>query len=775
VASFAPGERFVDEPVLRELARLTIRPDRHAMVYLSDAVQQFNEQQRQDKIGREQPLLADDEVIAAIRAADLHEVKQELSDEEFDQFQAIAEMRLLPGCWALEKQTQLAAADGALWSVWTVGLTLNRVDGTEFSYTIRNRTLTYDPARIQREAVAQEAAPDWGPLGELVAEFNREERPAEHGQPPRTADEVIACLERFLRQDHPRKEQHFSMASLNTLITMDRERKVPPKAERDLLQLSSRNTSHLRYWSVVLKYFVGGRLFAIPIRHKYISSSPIERIPDDEIAWGPAVDDGLQVGVHVMPEKTSPVPGTRYTATFYFRNLTSSSTIAPVSPIAFQLDARSATGDEQDVTQTLNTFPAPTAETATMKVSERRERWGAIFILTTTNRDSFDTSTLSSSLPLDRASPIAAVHCNSMQPVRLRFRIRDCRVPMGHTHASESDLVTGAVSLVFGEAEAAPSSETHSATKPVEQQRLPDYVSKALHWLPTDTETLLVATDFSLTNDPRPPSDIVHIARMLAVGPLPAPWREFLSNKRVAWVVQGGRNFDELSAFGGVRREGASVIRLEHELSQEESQQLHNNLRDAADDVRSISENQVFVFPADRDQMAPSVKLKSWQGEFVVLLDNRTLIAASSDAYLEQILERVNSASDDRALPDHLPEWKHLNFSADAWLLRHLPAKNEQIEGIQPGRNRQFYGLVWMANISVEQPFRAVYLPMPEHHVDTVGDEMWAGPGGAATLEAHVFSRSVTRLPDGAMVLSLEENPPGTVMLYLHYSQGLWR
>ncbi len=447
-----PHKRLVDEPLLRDLARLASRPDRHAQVFLSDAIQQFNEQQRQRKVGRELPLLTDDEVIAAIRAADFRVVKQELSEAEFQQFQAIAEMRLLPGNWTLEKQTQLASEDGALWSVWIVGLRLNRVDGTETTYAIRDRSLRYDPSDIQHESLTQEAEADWTSLAELVAEFNRKEEPAKHGQPPLTVDESIASMQRFLRQDHFREKQHFPPAVLDVLATMAREKKVPPGTQLDLHQRSSRNTSHLHYWKIVLRCFVGERLFAINIRNRYIDSSPMERIPDDEIAWGPAATDGLQVGVHVVPEKTSPVPGTRYTTTFYFRNLTASSTIAPVSPIGFELDARSATGERLDVTQRQDTLPTPTVDTPTMNVSDRRERWGASFIVTTTKRDDLDTSKLGSFSPSDRASPIAVVHAQPEQPVRLRFRIHDCRVPTGHTHPYVSHLVTGAISLVGGSA-----------------------------------------------------------------------------------------------------------------------------------------------------------------------------------------------------------------------------------------------------------------------------------------------------------------------------------
>ena len=97
------------------------------------------------------------------------------------------------------------------------------------------------------------------------------------------------------------------------------------------------------------------------------------------------------------------------------------------------------------------------------------------------------------------------------------------------------------------------------------------------------------------------------------------------------------------------------------------------------------------------------VKLKPWQAEFVVLVDSRTLITASSDAYLEQILKGMKADPEGRALPANLPEWKYVDPSVKAWLLRRLPERNEQIQGMWPGRDRQFRGLVWMADPRAER------------------------------------------------------------------------
>jgi len=334
-----------------------------------------------------------------------------------------------------------------------------------------------------------------------------------------------------------------------------------------------------------------------------------------------------------------------------------------------------------------------------------------------------------------------------------------------------------------------------------------DYVSMVLRWLPTDTETLIVAKDFTLPDYPRRRSNkhvgFAHVGRSLAVGPRPEPLKEGLANQRVRWAIHGGRNFDVVSAFGTVRQEGASIIRLEAELPEEKIQDLRNRLRSVATDVRSLSQHEVYVFPPNRDEMESWVKLKPWQGKYVVLPDRRTLITASSDAYLKQVLDRMIGAPRDRALPPDLSEWKHVDLTAKAWLLRHLPESSEQGGRLRRGANRKLRGLVWMTETGDKQTFRAVYLPMPGQRVDDIAREPWTMPNKKDEMEIPeelAFLLKYETSPDGTVTFGFAQ--PGdttldadrlrelkeqleksnarfrllfTLPLYLHSSQGIWR
>jgi hypothetical protein len=47
-------------------------------------------------------------------------------------------------------------------------------------------------------------------------------------------------------------------------------------------------------------------------------------------------------------------------------------------------------------------------------------------------------------------------------------------------------------------------------------------------------------------------------------------------------------------------------------------------------------------------------------------------VAATNEDYLREVLARINGKTGTQALPDALPEWKHVNIQARFWALRHF-------------------------------------------------------------------------------------------------------
>jgi len=275
-----------------------------------------------------------------------------------------------------------------------------------------------------------------------------------------------------------------------------------------------------------------------------------------------------------------------------------------------------------------------------------------------------------------------------------------------------------------------------------------------LRWLPVDTETLVVAKEFRLPDarlQAHNSLKAVRMGRVLAVSPLPDPIKDSLSGQRVRWAVHGGRDYKVVSAFGSLRYEGASLIRFEDELSEEKLQDLHEQLRKAANDVRSVSDHDVYVFPPERGQEG---KPEPWQGQYVAILNSDTMVTATSDAYLSQFLTRMATEPRDSALSADLPEWKYLDANADAWLLRHLPDQNDKIRRLLPDSERRLSGLVWKAYTEDGKPFRAVYLPLPGKNVEDVARAPWIKPNEKEIPEGLAGLLDFTTDPDGAVTMT---------------------
>jgi hypothetical protein len=209
---------------------------------------------------------------------------------------------------------------------------------------------------------------------------------------------------------------------------------------------------------------------------------------------------------------------------------------------------------------------------------------------------------------------------------------------------------------------------------------------------------------------------------------------------------------------------------------------------------------EVFVFEPDRSGMEPWYEVKPWQGQYVVLLDRHTIITATSDAYLAEVLSNIDKKPARQALAGDLPEWKHVDPSADAWLLRHLPAKSARAD-LSSGPQR-LRGLVWMVRGDKSPQYQAIYLPMPGQQVDDVARRPWLKPDETEIPEELAAILDFQTASDGtvtftfpipgegldkterkrrrALVENLNDSPVKFrlmvfSMFHLHRTQGIWR
>ena len=130
--------------------------DKSEASQLSTAIKAFNQRHLNDPIGKNQPLLSEAEVIAAIVGWASKRDDLPVTNAEFDELQTIAVTGTLPPKAEIEVLTSFQPNDELQFDAWSVRLRLQRGEGGgSYAYTIRNRWL--------RVKALKERKISWGP------------------------------------------------------------------------------------------------------------------------------------------------------------------------------------------------------------------------------------------------------------------------------------------------------------------------------------------------------------------------------------------------------------------------------------------------------------------------------------------------------------------------------------------------------------------------------------------------------------------------------------
>lgn len=210
---------------------------------------------------------------------------------------------------------------------------------------------------------------------------------------------------------------------------------------------------------------------------------------------------------------------------------------------------------------------------------------------------------------------------------------------------------------------------------------IPDSISderrRLFAWLPDDTETFVAAKNLTPTREEA--ASASWLSRQLWIlEPVPDELIELTLNRRLRWAVIGGRNYDVVSSFGTLRFEGASILVFEQPI-ENLTQEIQNRIQADQLTKRNIAGHDVFVLPVSRVGRESYVEDLPWEGQFVVPIDNQTIVAASSEPYLRQVLARMKEAKQtEAAAPDEAPEyWKFIDPNADLLMIRVVPQSVE--------------------------------------------------------------------------------------------------
>ena len=210
-------------------------------------------------------------------------------------------------------------------------------------------------------------------------------------------------------------------------------------------------------------------------------------------------------------------------------------------------------------------------------------------------------------------------------------------------------------------------------------------LEQVLWWLPEDTETVsVVRGPFKVaapleSSEGISPADYVGPAlRQMALGGLGsikegAFLKQFIGCT-VSLCVEGSRRFRPPTGFGGMRFEGCSITILKQDFTERTT--LLNQMARQAKRFHNLEGHRVVEFEEKLEE-------DIWKF-FVAMPAPTVLLSATDQAFLTEVMSRMHKKALNRALPEALFEWKHVNTSAKFWSLRHYDKTQAQDDPTSP-------------------------------------------------------------------------------------------
>jgi hypothetical protein len=208
-------------------------------------------------------------------------------------------------------------------------------------------------------------------------------------------------------------------------------------------------------------------------------------------------------------------------------------------------------------------------------------------------------------------------------------------------------------------------------------------VDQALLWLPANTETLIVSQGpFELkpaepadqkVGQPQPLDKALQLLPCGLATQQESNSLKSLKGLTVDFVLEGARGFRSPKGLGMMPYDGCHITVFKNDLK---------TARDSFIDALK-SENPGEEQVAGQKTYVIKAKLEEDAWKFYLTIPRPNVILVATDrAYLEEVLKRMamKEKPTDRAFPDNLPEWKHVDRKAKFWGMRHydkLNAKND--------------------------------------------------------------------------------------------------
>ncbi|MGA9671067.1 MAG: hypothetical protein WBQ94_17790 [Terracidiphilus sp.] len=197
-------------------------------------------------------------------------------------------------------------------------------------------------------------------------------------------------------------------------------------------------------------------------------------------------------------------------------------------------------------------------------------------------------------------------------------------------------------------------------------------IGQILSWLPKDTESVNAAIGpllmpkmskdsngtMSIEKSAHEVMDTFKQNSLSLLLPLTEDFKE----EPIVASIEGSRNFRPPTGLGMMRFQGSAVAVFAGDVTARANSFWKNSAKRIVR-VEQIEGCKVGVFQEKSEE-------DLWT-TYVAFPKPNIAVVATDREYLREILARINGKHGERALPDTLPEWKHVDTHAEFWAVRH--------------------------------------------------------------------------------------------------------
>jgi len=231
----------------------------------------------------------------------------------------------------------------------------------------------------------------------------------------------------------------------------------------------------------------------------------------------------------------------------------------------------------------------------------------------------------------------------------------------------------------------------------------------------------------------------------------------------VSLCVEGSRRFRPPTSLGGMRFEGCSITILKQDFTERTT--LLNQMASHAKRFHNLEGHRVAEFEEKLEEDIWKV--------FVAMPAPTVLLCATDQAFLTEVLSRMHQKALNRALPEALFEWRHVNTSAKFWSLRHYDKAQAQYDPTSPLSGHQLaanwpdtgaVGIVFEYDPARSKVAAVRYFSRNQKGLKSFSDEM-----KKASYPGQDFKPQFNETNPGIieMTVSLDENEQAGMFLFV--------